>query len=60
MLRRGEPVQPGDDELAVSIAGSPDDILIVIAGGPAGAFIHALFPYGGMASRPVRFPKETP
>jgi len=60
MSRRGEPVQPGDEELAVSIAGSPADILIVIAGGPAGAFIHALFPYGGMASRPVRFPKETP
>jgi hypothetical protein len=58
--RRGEPVQPGDDDLAVSIAGSPDDILIVVAGGPAGAFVHALFPYGGLTSRPVQLPQEAP
>ena len=58
--RRGEPVQAGDDGIAVSIAGSPDDIHIVIAGGPAGAFVHALFPYGGLASRPVHQPKESP
>jgi hypothetical protein len=30
----------------------------VVAGGPAGAFVHLLFPYGGMATREIRLPKE--
>jgi hypothetical protein len=44
---RGGPVLPGDEDKAVSIAASPDDILLVLAGGPAGAFIHCIVPYGG-------------
>jgi len=59
MDRRGAPVLPGDDEQTAAVTGSPDDILVVVAGGPAGAFVHALFPYGGMATREIRLPKET-
>jgi hypothetical protein len=58
MDRRGAAVQPGDDDLTAAIAGSADDIMVVVAGGPAGAFVHALFPYGGAASREIRLPKE--
>jgi hypothetical protein len=58
MDRRGAAVQPGDDDATAAIAGTPDDIAIVVAGGPAGAFVHALFPYGGMAAQEIRLPKE--
>ena len=58
MDRRGAPVLDGDEELTAAAAGSPDDILVVVAGGPAGAFVQALFPYGGMASTEIRLPKE--
>jgi hypothetical protein len=58
MDRRGSPVLPGDEDLTAAITGSPDDILVVVAGGPAGAFVHVLFPYGGMAACEVRMPKE--
>ena len=44
---RHEPVQPGDEERKVAIAGSPKDIHVVVSGGPAGAFVHFLLPYGG-------------
>jgi hypothetical protein len=54
MDRRGAPVVPGDDDTKVAIAASPADVMVVVAGGPAGAFIHALFPYGGYAQRLVR------
>jgi hypothetical protein len=57
--RRGAAVVAGDEELEAAIAGSPDDILLTIAGGPAGAFVHALFQYaGGAASREIRLPME--
>ena len=56
MDRRGAAIEPGDEEATVSVAGSPDDVLVVIAGGPAGAFVHALFPYGGMAVQPIVTP----
>ncbi len=59
MDRRGSPVLPGDDDLTAAVTGAPDDILVVVAGGPAGAFVHLLFPYGGMATREIRLPKET-
>jgi hypothetical protein len=53
--RRGSQVLAGDEDLEAAIARSPDDVLVVIAGGPAGAFIHALFQYGGnVASREIR------
>jgi hypothetical protein len=58
MDRRGGPVRPGDEDRTVSVAGSPDDFLVTVAGGPAGAFVHCIFPYGGMASRPIHW-KET-
>jgi hypothetical protein len=57
--RRGSPVLPGDEELEAAIARSPDDILVVVAGGPAGAFVHALFQYGGgVASQVIQPLKE--
>lgn len=59
MDRRFPPVEPGDEQAHVAVCGSPDDVMVVVAGGPAGAFVHALFPYGGgMAERVVRTPKE--
>jgi len=59
MDRRGAEVLSGDEEREVAIAGSPDDILVAVAGGPAGAFVHGLFPYaGGVVSREIRLPKE--
>jgi hypothetical protein len=54
MDRRGAAVVPGDEDVEVAIAASPDDVMVVVAGGPAGAFVHALFPYGGYAVRPIR------
>ena len=54
MDRRGAPVQPGDDDIEVAIAATADDVLVVVAGGPAGAFVHALFPYGGYATCAIR------
>jgi hypothetical protein len=57
--RRGAAVLPGDDERYAAIAKSPDDVLVAVAGGPAGAFIHALFQYGAsVSSREIRRPKE--
>jgi hypothetical protein len=53
MDRRGAPVQPGDDDRTVAITGKPEDIVVAAAGGPAGAFVHALFPYGGIASQEI-------
>jgi hypothetical protein len=59
MDRRGGDVREGDEDQRVAVAGSADDILVVVAGGPAGAFVHGLFPYaGGVVSREVRLPKE--
>jgi hypothetical protein len=44
---RGGEALPGDEHMTVSVADSPDDILLIIAGGPAGSFIHAFLPYAG-------------
>ena len=44
---RGGEVLPGDDDKPVAIAARPEEIHIVVAGGPAGAFIHAILPYAG-------------
>ena len=60
MDRRGAPVQPGDDDQIVAIAATPEDILVTVAGGPAGAFVQVLLPYGGMAERVVRVPSPSP
>lgn len=57
---RNEPVEPGDEERLVAIAGSasPDDLLIVPCGGPAGGWPYYL--YGGMQAitRKIRTPDE--
>jgi len=44
---RGGPVLPGDEDRMRTLGKGPEDIHVVIAGGPAGAFIHCLTPYGG-------------
>jgi hypothetical protein len=53
-------LSPADEEAEAAIAGSPDDILVVMAGGPAGSFVHALFSYGSLpvTSQEIRLPKE--
>lgn len=46
--RRGGKILPGDEDKTVSLGSKPEDIYLVVAGGPAGAFVHALLPYGGL------------
>lgn len=46
----------GDETDNVAIATTPDDIHVVVAGGPAGGFVHALLPYGGLTSRRIATP----
>jgi hypothetical protein len=45
------PPQRGDETEARSIARSPDDIYLLVAGGPAGAWAYFLPPYGPIASK---------
>jgi hypothetical protein len=45
---RLEPVEPGDEDKPYAAAGSPDDVLSVVAGGPAGGFCHIIHPFPGM------------
>ncbi len=45
---RLEPVEEGDEHKMYAAAGSPDDVLSVVAGGPAGAFLHIIHPFPGM------------
>jgi hypothetical protein len=47
---RGQPVEAGDENVTYAIAGAPERILPVIAGGPAGAFIHIIYSYSGSAA----------
>ncbi len=58
MERRGAKIRDGDEETSVAIASSADQVYVAIAGGPAGAFCHALLPYGGLASRRIGAAKE--
>jgi hypothetical protein len=58
MERRGGELQEGDEETSVAIASSADQVYVAVAGGPAGAFCHALLPYGGLASRRIAAAKE--
>lgn len=37
-FERGGKVEPGDEELMLGVAGSPEDIHVVVCGGPAGNF----------------------
>lgn len=51
---RGEAIEAGDDDKYVSITTKPEDIFPVIAGGPAGGWIHFLMPYlGGARSKVI-------
>jgi thioredoxin reductase (NADPH) len=45
---RLEPVEPGDEDKLYAAAGSPADVLSVVAGGPAGGFCHIIHPFPGM------------
>src|SRR5262249_30134936 len=47
MSARGGEIRPEDETTDVAIAGSGRDVHVAVAGGPAGAFIYALLPYGG-------------
>jgi hypothetical protein len=47
--RSNTPPEPGDEERTMSVASSPDDIHIVIAGGPAGGWGFLLPPYGTLS-----------
>ena len=48
LIAQGWPVRGGAaDDQTMAITGSPDDIHVVTAGGPAGGFIHYMLPYGG-------------
>ena len=56
---RGGETLPGDELETISVAQSPDDILLLIAGGPAGSFIQAFLPYaGGIRSRLIGAPAQ--
>jgi hypothetical protein len=43
---RGGEVAPGDEQVMLGLAGRPEDIHIVVAGGPAGSFPTYIFPNG--------------
>jgi hypothetical protein len=43
---RGEPAEPGDENVMLGIASSPGDIHVVVAGGPAGDYPTYIFSYG--------------
>lgn len=62
---RGGEVLPGDDDVKVGIADRPEDVMVVVAGAPNGAFIHAILPYApyglgsGVTSRAINLPEGT-
>jgi hypothetical protein len=45
---RLEQVEPGDEDKLYAAAGRPEDVLSVVAGGPAGGFCHIIHPFPGM------------
>ncbi len=45
---RLEAVEEGDEDKMYGAAGSPEDVLSVVAGGPAGGFVHLIHPFPGM------------
>ena len=49
--RRNPPPQPDDDERLLTVTAGPDDVQVVVAGGPAGAWAYFLVPYGPIASK---------
>ncbi|MCH2169928.1 hypothetical protein MK489_04015 [Myxococcota bacterium] len=55
---RGGEASTEDELESISVAASPDDILLIIAGGPAGAFLHAFLPYAGSYRSKVIQPSQ--
>lgn len=58
---RGGPVEPGDEDRLLGIAGSPEELHIVICGGPAGNFPTFLQTYAEsfeVISRKITIPHE--
>jgi hypothetical protein len=53
---RLEPVQPGDDDRMVAMAGSasPDDLIVAVCGGPAGSWPYYLHGAGAAAKAITR------
>ena len=45
---RLEAVEPGDEDKLYAAAGSAEDVLSVVSGGPAGGFCHIIHPFPGM------------
>ncbi|HZQ34752.1 MAG TPA: hypothetical protein VFD32_02385 [Dehalococcoidia bacterium] len=45
------PLAPGDELQQKSVVRGPDDIYLVVAGGPAGAWAYVLLPYGPIAAK---------
>ena len=45
---RLEPVEAGDEDKLYAAAGSPEDVLSVVAGGAAGGFCHIIHPFPGL------------
>jgi hypothetical protein len=45
---RTQPPEDGDDAKMYAAAGTPQDVLTVIAGGPAGGFLQIIHPFPGM------------
>jgi hypothetical protein len=41
------PLAPGDADTLLGVVGSPDDLHVIVAGGPAGSWAFFLVPYGG-------------
>jgi hypothetical protein len=57
--RRDDAVEPADEEVELALASAPSDVLLVVAGGPAGGFAHALVSQvGGVASCEIHLPEE--
>ena len=42
---RGGPITHEDEERTIAIAGSPEQIYVVVAGAPCGSYVHFLLPF---------------
>ncbi|MDP8923164.1 MAG: hypothetical protein M3O34_09855 [Chloroflexota bacterium] len=52
--RMGGDPEPGDEERVLHAVGGPEDVLVLVGGGPAGGFSAVIPPWaGGRSSRPV-------
>lgn len=60
--QRCEPVEPGDEENFLAMAGSPapEDLFVIVCGGPAGSWPYYLYGAGGPAKAVTRRIKCNP